>query len=146
MPWGTIEVKAYCVLVHPDTERFLVVHYNYGDYQFHRIPGGHLEFHELASQAMTRELAEELGLEVTDPVPIGVLENVFTDERDPGHEIVFCFARRLAEANFGDDGGEFEDEGVVYRASWRRFDAETPDLYPNGLDQILGNALSWTQP
>lgn len=138
-----IRVKAYGVLVHPDAERFLVVRYAQDDYVCHRLPGGTVEFLELSSEALRREMREELGIEIEVPVPIGVLENMVA-EVPAQHDVIFVFAHRLTEAVFGDEGGTFTDDAGTMWAQWRRFDAVEPDLFPAGLDQILPNALAWT--
>lgn len=137
-----ILVKSYAVLLHPDADRYLVVRYAEDDYVCHRLPGGKVEFQELSSEAMVRELAEEFGLSAENPTPIGVLENMSV-EGAGSHDVIFVFAYRLATPLFGDEGGEFTDDGGTCHAEWRRFDAETPDLFPVGLDQILPNALAW---
>jgi ADP-ribose pyrophosphatase YjhB (NUDIX family) len=53
--------------------------------------GGTIEFGERASNALKRELAEELGLAVTEPRLLTVLENLYTHHGATGHEIVFVF-------------------------------------------------------
>ncbi|MFV0452645.1 MAG: NUDIX domain-containing protein [Propioniciclava sp.] len=138
-----IIVKAYGVLIHPDGERFLVVRFGVGDEVCHRIPGGKVEFLELSAATLVRELHEEFGIEITDPVPIGVLENM-SDDGAGRHDVIFTFAHRLVETPIPDAGGYFADDGGTYWAEWRLFDATSPDLFPAGLDHLLPNALAWT--
>ena len=45
---------------------------------FLRPLGGAVEFDEMVLDALRREIREELGVEISDPVQLGVLENVFT--------------------------------------------------------------------
>jgi ADP-ribose pyrophosphatase YjhB (NUDIX family) len=65
---------------------------------FYSPPGGGVEFGERAVDAARRELREELAAEVCGLTLLGVLENIFTFEGQPGHEIVFVFEARFADA------------------------------------------------
>lgn len=56
---------------------------------FYRLPGGGIDFGEYAVQAAVREIREELEAEVIDARLLGVLENIFTFDGQPAHEIVF---------------------------------------------------------
>ncbi len=64
---------------------------------FYRPIGGGIEFGERAEEAMAREVREEVGLEVQDLSYLGVLQNLFTLEGEPGHEIVFVYDGRFAD-------------------------------------------------
>jgi ADP-ribose pyrophosphatase YjhB (NUDIX family) len=66
---------------------------------FYGPPGGGIEFGERAVDAVRRELREELAADVRDVTLVGVLENIFTYEDQPGHEIVFVFEARLVDAS-----------------------------------------------
>ncbi|MCC5830493.1 MAG: NUDIX domain-containing protein [Phycisphaeraceae bacterium] len=48
------------------------------------LPGGHVEFGESASHALTRELIEEAGVEVRVGPLLGVVESAFTQEHKSG--------------------------------------------------------------
>jgi ADP-ribose pyrophosphatase YjhB (NUDIX family) len=69
-----------------------------GDH-FARPLGGGVEFGEHSSDALAREIREELAVEIENPKLIGVLENIFTYEGEPGHEMVFVY-----DAEFCDKG------------------------------------------
>lgn len=104
--------------------------------------GGEIEFGEYAADAVVRELREEIGVAVTDLQLLGVLENVFTYEGVPGHEIVFVYDARLADASLYARAtlvGE-ESNGHTFVARWvplATFAPGGPPLYPDGLYALL---------
>ena len=94
---GRIRVKAICVLrrgtqlllsfaIDPDTGA------RYG----HPLGGG-VELGERAEDAVRREFLEEIGAELTDIRRLGVVENVFTWQRQLHHEVIFVFAAEFAD-------------------------------------------------
>ncbi|MDF1501641.1 NUDIX hydrolase [Roseisolibacter sp. H3M3-2] len=104
--------------------------------------GGEIEFGERAADAVVRELREEVGVEVADVRRLGVLENVFTYEGAPGHEIVFVFDARLADPTLYDRAPLLgvESNGVRFEARWMplaTFAPGGPPLYPDGLYALL---------
>lgn len=112
---------------------------------FHVPPGGGIEFGERAVDAVRREIREELGAELRDPSLRGILENIFTFEGRPAHEIVFVFEARFADASLYErDEITGTDGGQPFVARWlplTRLDAGGPPLYPEGLlDLILAPA------
>ncbi|WP_186307678.1 NUDIX domain-containing protein [Microbacterium sp. 1.5R] len=62
------------------------------DLHFLRAIGGGIEFGETAVAALRREFMEELGVELDSAEPLGVFENIFTYEGEPGHEFAHVFA------------------------------------------------------
>lgn len=104
--------------------------------------GGGVEFGERAVDAVRREMVEELGVELGDVTLLGVLENIFTYEGEPGHEIVFVFEAGLADATLYDRElivGE-ESNGQRFEAQWmpiEHFASGEAPLYPEGLYELL---------
>ncbi len=56
------------------------------------LPGGHIEFREFSSDALSRELKEELSLEVREMTFIGVVENMYEVRGNSYHEINFVYS------------------------------------------------------
>lgn len=95
----TIRVKAVAILRH---EGRVLVERGYdrvAGSAFYRAIGGHVEFGERAADAAAREWMEEYGRRVEDLRLLGVVENRFTFEGHPGHEVVFAYDARAVDAD-----------------------------------------------
>lgn len=106
---------------------------------FLRPLGGAVEFGETAEDALRREIREELGAEITRPVQLGVLENVFTYRGRPGHEIVFVFDARFVDRRlYARPSLPLAED--VWDGAARWIDLADPPparLYPEGLLALL---------
>ena len=122
------------------------------DEHFLRAIGGGVEFGERAVDALAREWREELGLELEAPALLGVIENVFTSNGRAGHEVVFVFSARLADASVyaRDELVATEPDGTRHVAVWVPLDelrhGPTPfkpagllDLLPATPDPVQGD-------
>jgi len=58
---------------------------------YYRPLGGGIEFGEHGRNAIIREIREELGVEIENVIWLGTLENIFTLDGEPGHEIVLIY-------------------------------------------------------
>ena len=112
-----------------------------GDH-FYRPLGGTIEFGEPSEAAVRRELMEEIGAELANLHLLGTLENIFTLNGAPTHEIVFVYEAGLADPS-AYDGGPIhgsEDDGSPIEAVWKPvedFRERGARLVPDGLLPML---------
>lgn len=105
--------------------------------------GGSVGFGEPAEAALVREFREELGLTVRVLGAPFVMENLYTHEGSPGHEVLFLFPVALPPSAL--DTQErvvfHEDCGTPCIARWCDLEeldrVGGPDLYPVGLKARL---------
>jgi ADP-ribose pyrophosphatase YjhB (NUDIX family) len=104
-------------------------------------PGGGIEFQEYSVDTLRREMREELDAELADVELLGVIENVFTHQGRPRHEIAFIYRARFADPSFYDRDEIMGDEGgEPYPVKWMplsHFAPGGPPLYPTGLYELL---------
>lgn len=114
-----------------------------GDGPFYRPIGGGVEFRETSGQALEREFREELDVAVEAGPTLGTLENLFTWNGEPRHELVVCRAAEFADVTLYErERFEGVDAGgaVEYEATWRALDdlaAGDEPFYPEGLMKLL---------
>ena len=93
---------------------------------------------EDAADTLRREIREELGLEIRDPVRLGVLENRFVYRGEPGHEIVFVFDGAFVDERVhARDALPMLEPGWDGPATWVDAPALSVPLYPTGLDRLV---------
>ncbi len=110
--------------------------------------GGTVEFGETAEAALIREFQEELGILVKPIGPPVFMENIYTHEGSPGHEIVAVFTVDFpADAFLGETriAVQEEDGGTCF-AAWFALDEldlpGAPRLFPEGLKAHLLRAAA----
>lgn len=108
---------------------------------YHRPLGGGIELGERGAEALAREIREEIGAEICDVRALGVLENIFTLEGRPRHEIVLVYEARFVDAAlYARDRVAVREEGWA-AATWKPladFESGRSILYPAGLLGLLG--------
>ena len=112
------------------------------DQTFYRALGGEVEFGEAASSAVVRELREELDRETVVRELLGVIENRFTLEGAPGHEIVFEYLVAFAPGAAPPDLEPLAaHEGeATFTARWLSLPellAGAHRVYPEGVEERL---------
>jgi ADP-ribose pyrophosphatase YjhB (NUDIX family) len=114
---------------------------------FSRLLGGQIEFGEKGAEALRRELREELGAEIEVKRLFATLENVFTYEGEPSHEIDLIYECSLRDDRlYSLDAWEAHEtmrDGSVYthKVAWKHPDSFRSDeiLYPEGLLALFGD-------
>lgn len=96
-----IEVLALCIITRDNSEILACRgHDDVKNEDFGRILGGHVEFGETAEFALRREFKEELNAELENLRLLDVLENIFTYNGKPGHQITFLYAGNFVDSDF----------------------------------------------
>ena len=110
---------------------------------FYRPLGGGIEFGERSTDTIYRELMEEIGAHARDLVYLGTLENIFTFNGTPGHEIVQVYNGVLDESELYEQAvisGHETDVNLSMKVVWKSLDEFGPGrsiLYPEGLLELL---------
>ncbi len=117
------------------------------DETFYRPIGGKIEFGERGIDAVAREVMEEIGAEVVDLTYLAALENIFTYDGKPCHEIILIYDGKFSDRSLNHDDVSVcatDDGDILYQGSWKRLDFfrgdDAPPLYPTGLLAILDAA------
>jgi 8-oxo-dGTP pyrophosphatase MutT (NUDIX family) len=113
---------------------------------FYRPLGGGIEFGESGAETVCREIMEEINVEVDRQslTYLGALENIFTYNGEPGHEIVLIYDGALKEPGLYERAAIVgqEADGEEFRAIWKNiseFSEGNAILYPTGLVELLNN-------
>ena len=110
---------------------------------FYRPLGGGIEFGERSEDTIRRELREEINVEVGELFYLGTVENIFTFNGDPGHEIVMIYDGVLIDSGLYDRAvieGNEADIGETFTAVWKsltEFESGESILYPDDLIELL---------
>lgn len=141
MPTSNIRPLAICLFTYHGRILVNEAHDSVKNQRFFRPIGGGINFGETGALAVAREVREELNSEVRDLRLVGTLENIFTYNGAPGHEIVLIYDGKFTDTSLYTR--EFlpgvESNGQSFEARWHSsasFTNATP-LYPHGLPELL---------
>jgi 8-oxo-dGTP pyrophosphatase MutT (NUDIX family) len=112
----------------------MLVHESYDSVKqvgFARPLGGGIDFGETSAAAAIREIKEELGVDITGVELLGIVENIFVYEGDPGHEIVFVYDGRFVdESLYGRESLMAVEGKRQFEVVWRSPDSLRSGPYP----------------
>ncbi|MBW4462840.1 MAG: NUDIX hydrolase [Nodosilinea sp. WJT8-NPBG4] len=87
---------------------------------FARPLGGGIDFGETSAAAAIREIKEELGADIAGVELLGIVENIFVYEGEPGHEIVFVYDGRFVdESLYKQESLDVVEGKRQFKAVWR---------------------------
>lgn len=108
---------------------------------FWSLPGGRVEFLETASDALKREMREELNIEVKVKRLLWVVENFFEYDFKSYHELALYFLMLLPSGSnlyFQTESFEGKEEGLKLIFQWHKLDSlKYIELYPTFLHKSL---------
>jgi 8-oxo-dGTP pyrophosphatase MutT (NUDIX family) len=81
---------------------------------FYRVMGGGVDFGETSLEALKREFQEEIQAELENIRYLGCLENIFTFNGKPGHEIIQLYECDFVDQNF------YQIESLVFAEGDRK--------------------------
>ena len=141
-------VRPLAICVFRSRERILVMK-GYDSIKketFYRPLGGRIEFGETSSETICRELMEEINVEVDRQSLryLGTVENIFTFDGEPGHEIVLIYDGVMKQPGLYEQAVivGHDVDGEEFQAIWKNigdFGNGKSILYPTGLLEILAN-------
>jgi 8-oxo-dGTP pyrophosphatase MutT (NUDIX family) len=141
MPLNESRVRPIAICACRQAGRLLVAEYVEKERLYYRPLGGRIEFGERGAETVRREFREEIGAELVAVRYLGLLENIYTAEGLPNHQIVLVYDGRLADRSLYKKESLPGDElGVPFKAVWKQlgeFGPGKPPLYPAGLLEML---------
>ena len=137
-----IKSLALCIFRHKDA---ILVSEGYDatkQQTYYRPLGGGMVFGEYSWEAIRREIKEELGEEIKNLSFLGPTENIYRQNGQTGHEIIFMFEGEFVNRTVYKQRefiGQYNN-GHTLRAVWKplsEFTKKRALLYPEGLLEFL---------
>lgn len=112
-------------------------HDNIKNEDFYRLLGGGIEMGETSQEALKREIKEELDAELKNIKLLEVVENIFTFNGQPGHEICFVYQAEFSDqALYQKQIFNILDSQLGHTATWVPVD-ESSRIYPGVAKELL---------
>ncbi len=88
---------------------------------YYRPIGGEIEFGEMSSDALKREIQEEIKASITNIEYLGTLENIFSYNGEIGHEIVLVYDVTFVDTSLYKKSyfEGIEDNGKIIKLFWQ---------------------------
>lgn len=116
---ATIEIKAMCLIQNKGKVLASKGLDHEKSQYFYRLLGGHVEFQETAEAAIRREILEEISSGIDDLKLITIIENIFTYNGKPGHEIDYLYTGSLTRVDLYEQNPiPLQEEGDFQTAEW----------------------------
>lgn len=108
---------------------------------FYRLLGGGIKFGETGEEAVKREFREELNTDLENVKYLTTLENIFTYNGNPGHEIILVFSGDFVKKElYQRKDLIILDTTEKHKTSWQKisdFKGKKLILYPDGILSYL---------
>ena len=139
-PEGLFNYRVCAVFIHEG--KLLAMHDGVSPYYY--LPGGRVQLHEAAADALRRELREELGIEAKIIRPLWLNEGFFTEDvgGERFHELCVYFLVDPAALTDRGDAFRLTDaaNGRVNAFEWLPFErVKTAYLYPVFIKEAIGH-------
>lgn len=108
---------------------------------FYRAMGGGVDFGETSYDALQREFQEEIQAELTNIKYLGCLENIFTYNGKPGHEIIQLYKCDFADPKLYQiekiDFSEGKRKKIALWVDIEKFKSGELQVFPEGFMNYL---------
>ena len=135
------KIRPIAICVCRDGDRILVTEFCEKGRLYYRPLGGTIEFGERGEEAVRREFREEITVDLLQVRYVGMLENIYVNEGQRGHEIVLVYDGRLSDTDvYKKEIIQGDELGSPFKAVWKRLDEfgpGKPPVYPDGLLELL---------
>ena len=136
MPYNSEAIRLVALAIIKNDKNQILVSPGYDSVKkenFYRLLGGGIEFGETSLEALNREFKEELDVKLTNCHLLSVVENIFSFNGLPGHEIDFIYeADFLDVSNYQIEEFDILDSKKDGKVIWLDLkDLENTIIYPN---------------